>query len=269
MWAKLDDKFPDHPKLFIAGTLIGGPRARGRALALFVSAVCYSNHYLTDGFIPDAALVKFTIDDEPLRVARILAHRSVRLFERKTKGFLIHDYHDYNPHAEEVREKRDRDRDRKQRERRGAPVRAGAMNAHEAGTGSGARPRGVRADNARTTDRIHSLSAVCPRRSRARDPDLKDQYVLRRSPRLRAGHPTKNTKVLKALIWREVGAVFADPRSTGADLDTTSLAEHCKGMAARAGIDYYGDEFTRDVFCITLDLAIRRWRARVDDRRIA
>jgi DnaD/phage-associated family protein len=41
-WVRIDDKFTDHPKLVSVGPL---------GIALQIAALCYSNAYLTDGFI--------------------------------------------------------------------------------------------------------------------------------------------------------------------------------------------------------------------------
>lgn len=46
-WGRFDDAYPHHPKLLAAGA---------DGLALDVAAVCYSNRYGTDGFIPAAML---------------------------------------------------------------------------------------------------------------------------------------------------------------------------------------------------------------------
>ncbi len=250
MWVKLDDQFVDHPKIFEAAKHLGKPAAAGRAVAVYVAALSYSNRHLTDGFIADAAIKTFTLDAEPARVARVLAARDVRLFERVRGGYRIHDYHDHNPTAAEMKAKKRKDRDRKR-----------ATAAAQA-AGNGQRParallalaedppadipNGFRADS----DRI-------PRASRARDPIPIDQYVpIERSPRLRRGSPIHEPRVLRALVWAEVHAVFADPASTPDDLAVTSLTEHCKCIAAKAGLVYAIDDFHQ-----ALDIAIRRERA--------
>jgi hypothetical protein len=96
MWSKLDDKFPDHPKIVQAGPL---------ASWLYVCGVCYANRYLTDGFIPMGQIRKLAdVDDAPALAARLVA---VNLWEVVDGGYFIHDFHDVNMTAEEARQRRD------------------------------------------------------------------------------------------------------------------------------------------------------------------
>ena len=89
-WVKLDDGFPDHPK--VIGLSV--PARWG-----FVAGLCYCASYLTDGLIPE-------------RKARELAGRGVKelvacgLWEQVDKGYEVHDYLDYNPSRNEVTEHR-------------------------------------------------------------------------------------------------------------------------------------------------------------------
>ena len=46
-WVRLDDGFAQHPKLLSVGAL---------GVAMQVAALCYCNRYLTDGFVPAAAV---------------------------------------------------------------------------------------------------------------------------------------------------------------------------------------------------------------------
>src|SRR3990167_2964612 len=43
-WVRLDEEFPDHPKIVSAGPL---------AAWLYVAGLCYCNRLLTNGFIPE------------------------------------------------------------------------------------------------------------------------------------------------------------------------------------------------------------------------
>lgn len=92
-WARLDDGFPEHPKVLAVGPF---------GLAVFVRALCYSARNLTDGFIPDAATASFTVDfartsrtasaiDWPSRLV------AAGLWDRVDGGFIVHDYLSYNP----------------------------------------------------------------------------------------------------------------------------------------------------------------------------
>lgn len=107
-WIRLDDDFPEHPKVAAVGPL---------GIAMQVSALAYAARNLTDGFIPDAVAIRL-IDVSRLAQraeGRLLeACEAVRLedlceqlvvaglWERVEEGFQIHDYLDYNPRREEV-----------------------------------------------------------------------------------------------------------------------------------------------------------------------
>ena len=106
-WVKLDDKFPEHPKVVRAGPL---------GLALHVAALCYCNRNLTDGFIPRAAgpMLQnfFGISDiwkdgelreiEWWMIIEHLVAAGVWLELEDKSGWRIHDYLDYQPSKEQV-----------------------------------------------------------------------------------------------------------------------------------------------------------------------
>lgn len=106
-WFKIDDAFWSHPK-----TMKSSPTA----LALFVRAGSYAAGHLTDGVIEETVLPLFG----PLSAA---AEELVGVgyWEPHEKGFLFHDWADYQPSKEEIEARRQQDRQRKQewRERRG------------------------------------------------------------------------------------------------------------------------------------------------------
>jgi hypothetical protein len=112
MWAKLDDALIDHRKLFVAGDVIGknGPAI---ALGLYAVGILYSNKHLTDGFLAEAVVRRWTHVDRPLAMAEALV--AANLWERTEGGFRIHDFHDHNLKAVDVHEKRKADRDRKKK----------------------------------------------------------------------------------------------------------------------------------------------------------
>lgn len=114
MWARLDDALIDHHKISEAGHHLG---KNGQALALAVYAVglMYCNKHLTDGFLSDAVIKNFRHVEQPRRVADALAR--VALFEKVPGGFKIHDFHDYNPSAVDVKKRQRDDRRRKAHER--------------------------------------------------------------------------------------------------------------------------------------------------------
>ena len=113
-WSRFDDAAPKHPKARMAGN---------EAWALWAAAVMYCNRYLTDGFVPTAALatecLPFPISPAKARkLAEALCEVKVRvdghgLFERAEGGYLVHDFLDWNPSKAEVESKRKADRERK------------------------------------------------------------------------------------------------------------------------------------------------------------
>lgn len=93
-WAKLDDGMPTHPKVIAAGPV---------AFALDVAAICYANKHLTDGHIPEHALPAVLPGlPSPKRHAAKLVE--VGRWDTVEDGWLIHDYHDFQPTAEHQRE---------------------------------------------------------------------------------------------------------------------------------------------------------------------
>jgi len=100
-WVKLDDQFPDHPKVIAAG---------GDAAWLYVAGLCYCQAKLTDGVIPAGIVPRLTDRKNPLRLAERLVE--VRLWEPLGSDYRIHDYHDLNTAAEKVKAKREATRKR-------------------------------------------------------------------------------------------------------------------------------------------------------------
>jgi hypothetical protein len=106
-WARIDDDAPSHPKMFRAGV---------EAFGFWVAGNCFCNKRLTDGFIPDDALALIYPGTLP-RKAVALAERLVQvgLWERVEGGWRVHDFHQYNPTADEVRKERQAAKERKDR----------------------------------------------------------------------------------------------------------------------------------------------------------
>lgn len=96
-WTRLDDGIFDHPKMLRAGD---------DAAHLYVRALVYCNRLLTDGRVhPEALPVIFRH-----RAVRDLAARLVSVGAwdvHPEGGWTVHDFHDLNPTADEVRAKRD------------------------------------------------------------------------------------------------------------------------------------------------------------------
>lgn len=94
-WLLVDDKIRNHPKVLAAGPLAGWQCILGLG---------YASEYLTDGFIPRAALRALVPNQPPkttLRLAGVLVQ--VGLWEERDGGYQIHDDLDYQPTAARVR----------------------------------------------------------------------------------------------------------------------------------------------------------------------
>lgn len=107
-WVKIDDNFPDHPK--VAGLTDSAFRTHMRA-------ICYAARYLTDGAIPTSVLRSIG----PRRAATEL--EAAELWTKTDHGWQINDYLDYNPSREEVEQRRNAARIRMQRAREVRPNR--------------------------------------------------------------------------------------------------------------------------------------------------
>lgn len=90
-WVRLDDQFPDHPKVVAAGPAAGW---------LYVCGLAYCARYLTDGFIPKDQVRRLADVGNAQRQAEILV--SVGLWEHSDGGYRVHDYLEYNPSKEKV-----------------------------------------------------------------------------------------------------------------------------------------------------------------------
>ena len=80
-WVRIDDQYPEHPKITAAGHLAGW---------LDVCAMAYCNRALTDGFIADAMVPRLSSVPAPVKRAGelVAAGRWVRV----EGGYQIHDY---------------------------------------------------------------------------------------------------------------------------------------------------------------------------------
>ena len=117
-WARLDDVFPEHPKLNEHDGTLVEVGVSVVLTALQTRAICYCSRNLTDGFLPTGALSSILADvpgtDWPTRMVEAgLWHKTTALCEKcdglvgkamrlaqvsHTKsGFYVHDFLDYNP----------------------------------------------------------------------------------------------------------------------------------------------------------------------------
>jgi len=91
-WARLDDNFPDHPKIVAAGPICE---------LIQVRAICYCCRYLTDGFLPLAIIPTLLVRldgamDWPEEMVM------AGLWDRVAGGYRCHDFLDYNPTKKSV-----------------------------------------------------------------------------------------------------------------------------------------------------------------------
>jgi hypothetical protein len=114
-WVRLDDKYPDHPKVRAAGAI---------AELVHVRAMCYAMRHLTDGVIPESVIPSllvglehigiatggvpgmFEVGKEALEIDWPEALVRAGLWHPRRGGYLLHDFLDYNPSKKEVLEKR-------------------------------------------------------------------------------------------------------------------------------------------------------------------
>lgn len=110
-WVRVDDGMPEHPKVFRAATVLGGPHCYARVISILIQASSFASRNLTDGFLPTAVVQHFH-DARPLQAAKAMVEAN--LWEAVVGGYQIHDYHEYNPTAADVKADREWDRRRKE-----------------------------------------------------------------------------------------------------------------------------------------------------------
>jgi hypothetical protein len=108
-WVRLDEAFPEHPKVVAIG---------GDAGWLLVCAIAYCNRNLTDGFVPETILARLSDRRRPHQLAARLV--SAGLFEVADGGWRIHDFLDYQSSRAKVEEDRAKARERMARNRNGS-----------------------------------------------------------------------------------------------------------------------------------------------------
>jgi hypothetical protein len=92
-WVRLDDRFPSHRKIRLLSH---------QAFRLYVSGLCYASENLTDGRIPASELRIVADVRSGKSAAKELVERGLWR-DNPDGGWIIHDYHDYNPTADQVR----------------------------------------------------------------------------------------------------------------------------------------------------------------------
>lgn len=94
-WCYVDDRFPEHPKVLLAG---------GDAGWLWLCGYSYVNRNLTDGFIPKAAVPRLSDRKNPTKLAARLVE--VGLWEDKGDSYYMHDYDQFNQTAKDAVQKK-------------------------------------------------------------------------------------------------------------------------------------------------------------------
>lgn len=89
MWFKVDDQLATHPKVVRAGNA---------AMGLWVRAGSWSARWLTDGYVPADVLATFGATG---RQAELLDRAG--LWVKDMDGWRFHDWHEFQPTAEDVR----------------------------------------------------------------------------------------------------------------------------------------------------------------------
>jgi hypothetical protein len=126
-WVRIDDHFPDHPKIVSAGPL---------GAWLYVAGLCYCNRLLTNGFIPVSQVARLVPADHPEVFSTKLC--DLRLWSATTRrgvdGFLVHDYLKYQASKAKILKKRAETTERVRRLRTGAVT---PLQAAYTGVGNG------------------------------------------------------------------------------------------------------------------------------------
>jgi hypothetical protein len=98
-WFKVDDSFHSHPKVLAVDA---------GALGLWVIAGSWCSANLTDGFVPNHVLPRILPDSAGHADTLV----SAGLWTREKTGYRFHDWHDFQPTADEVNEERRAARER-------------------------------------------------------------------------------------------------------------------------------------------------------------
>ena len=102
-WAKLDDQFPEHPRI---------SELSDKAFRTHVTGLCMAARRLTDGHLnaPDVRMI-LALSRSRQRHVDELAEAGV-WEQNGDGGYVIHDYLDYNPSAESVKQRRQSEAER-------------------------------------------------------------------------------------------------------------------------------------------------------------
>ena len=149
-WVRLDDGYPEHPKVDRVGPL---------AAWLNVCAWAYCARNLTDGFVPAERVARLASVPNPMKLAAALVQ--VKLWERVDGGYMVHDFLDYNPSREQVLTERTNNA-RRAHEWRSQQRTNGVSNGVTNGVRTGAPARPVPGDVIPGPDNPPTADAVGP-----------------------------------------------------------------------------------------------------------
>jgi len=105
-WIKIDDSFPDHPKV------VG---LSDKAFRVHISGLCYCGKYLTDGKVPMKIAARFA--EEDMAIIAELDEIGLWIPDMANNGFIIHDYLTHQTSKDQVEAKRANLRERQKRYR--------------------------------------------------------------------------------------------------------------------------------------------------------
>lgn len=252
MWFRVDDKFMKHPKVIAAAALLGGRRHIGRIAAVWLEAGLYACDQLTDGFVPAIVVEGFQADPYAKPTQVMDAAATSGLFGKTSRdgqvGYQFHEWHHYNPSAQDVKTKRARDRQRKGVAKESDANPRGtdedsARKVHGILLESAEIPKGILDDSAAILRGVAVESARTKERSRARVPVPVPVPVPEsegQEQRVRAPHgPTDAQKVLGKLAH-----TVLDDADAGT-VDARDVPEELKFRAAKAGLEYRGRRITK------------------------
>ncbi|MFF9554555.1 hypothetical protein ACF1DY_01805 [Streptomyces albus] len=209
-WVRLDDRFPTNRKVRL---LSDG------AFRLYVSAICWSAENLTDGRIK-AAELRLVAD---VRSAKKRADELVEagLWEPTDDGWLIHDYHEYQPTAARVHAERKAKTARQQRWRekknsdQPPPPSPGDAPRAQGADGASARPAPSRASKAGARRQAPSRAEQAPVPATFQPSAAALAWADEEGHLARLGGRTGLAAVTAAFVdWHQAkGTVAADPEA--------------------------------------------------------
>ena len=117
-WIKLEDSFPDHPKIAALSD---------RAFRVHISALCYCGKYLTNGVIPAPIANKICVNNGSRIIKRLV---EIGLWSRVEGGYEINDYLKYQTSKEQAEMEKETNRLRaaRARETRASSLRNGVTS---------------------------------------------------------------------------------------------------------------------------------------------